>query len=136
MNIERHNAVIAEIKAHPEQWDQTDFYSACGTKHCYGGWAQVHAGKSPDETLAWRDARQWLELTASEANYLFNWDRTLAQLEAANVPHGYEEFGDWEPALLGSEYNTEGFNRFGYDADGYDTDGLNAQFELRPGVTP
>jgi uncharacterized protein YjbI with pentapeptide repeats len=35
--------VLAQIKAHPETHDQSEWHSDCGTKHCVAGWACVLA---------------------------------------------------------------------------------------------
>ena len=101
MNLERHRQVIERIKAEPVNWGQYIWHSPCGTRHCYAGWAEVLAkGKDWKLPEIWldvfranaeaieeavsqviQDAREWLELTEAEADYLFRAIRTLEELE-------------------------------------------------------
>ena len=101
MNIERHNAIIAKIEANPQCWDQTTWH--CGTAHCYAGHAQIESGVKPNVDTVRHDARIWLNLSRAEADYLFEGDRSLAELKAG--PAGYD---------------SDGYNCAGYDADGLD----------------
>jgi|SRR5580658_395910 hypothetical protein len=79
MNIENHKKVIKQIESDPECWDQTTWH--CGAKHCYAGWAQILSGKPENTAMACRDAREFLDLSHSEADYLFAPERTLVQLK-------------------------------------------------------
>ena len=107
MNLERHRQVIAHILAHPESWNQAVWHSDCGTEHCYAGLAQMFSmtqeWRPLDSSLdskGWRwlwngsskttqrsidhvirDAREWLDLTDEEAEYLFDAHRNLQELE-------------------------------------------------------
>jgi|GEM_PF-6564746 len=64
-------AVVNQILAHPETWDQSDYHSECGTTHCVAGWAQVLGGL-PATGAAYFDAKRLLGLTKTEADQLFD----------------------------------------------------------------
>ncbi len=94
MNATNFNAVLDQIKAHPEKWGQNSYH--CGTKHCFAGWAQILAGKydpevwrgrvctaSMEEYEALHDtAEEFLGISVNEACYLFSPDRTIEDFEA------------------------------------------------------
>lgn len=94
MNIERYRMVMWRIWADLRGWDQQYYHMskvgvdidaafcglhACGTTHCVAGWCQVLAAMpgSPYDI-----ARDWLELTERQAEYLFFHNRTLDDLNA------------------------------------------------------
>lgn len=85
-----------------------------------------------------QDARQFLQLTYVEANYLFDSSRTLEDFENFLDGAPYDVAGEYAYAAReGFVYDREGFDNRGYnchgiDRDGYDLDGLNEQFELKP----
>lgn len=107
MNLTRYRRIIRDIVAHPESHKQESWH--CGTSHCVAGHAHFHAigyktavGKDWDKlrervgslvhrfvthrfaqfrpTGAYSVAKDWLKLTESEADWLFNHGRTLAEL--------------------------------------------------------
>jgi hypothetical protein len=122
MNRELHERVIAQIKAHPETWDQSVWHSSCGTKHCYAGWAQILGGGQANEGTAREDAIQLLGLTKAEADYLFWLWRTVDELERGPV---YDEEGYDDDGFDCDGFDCDGFDRRGYNCDGYDRDGYN-----------
>lgn len=101
MNTINYQKVLDQITQHPETWDQYTWH--CGTTHCFAGWAQILSGQPACETTVRRDARIYLDLNLTEANYLFSRHRTLTDLTNA---------------LAG--YDRDGYNRDGYDCDGLD----------------
>ncbi len=138
MHKENFKLVIDKIKSCPETWYQGAWHRSCGTQHCFAGWAQILKGTQPMVRHVRQDARQFLQLTYTEANYLFESSRTLGDFEnfLAGVP--YDVAGEYAYAAReGFIYDREGFDNRGYnchgiDRDGYDIDGLNEQFELKP----
>lgn len=81
-------AVVNHIIDDPESWDQVEYHSWCGTKHCIAGWAQVLGGADVSSG-EWRmslsldassDAMKFLELTSDEACWLFSYDRTFDEI--------------------------------------------------------
>jgi len=109
--------IIEHIKAHPESWDQADWHSTCGTKHCIAGWTQIKAGKEPNWLEAASDASDYLGLTEYESQYLFASCRNM---------HDFDQVVD---GLRAGE-------RFIYD--GEDADGIGQsdliRVEVRGGV--
>lgn len=101
----RYRAVVEYIKAHPKEYNQSSWHSACGTTACFAGHAQIMSGKSPNRGTARRDARMWLGLTHYEADYLFDCCQRLEVIA--------------------------GFNRDGFDRDGYDRDDLDCMNKPR-----
>ena len=89
-NIENCKLVLQKIKENPDQWDQGSWH--CGSSHCFAGWAQILAGKEADSDAARRDARIFLGLTKYEADYYFDADRTLEDLETV-LEDGYDSDG-------------------------------------------
>ncbi|HMP07606.1 MAG TPA: hypothetical protein PJ982_14750 [Lacipirellulaceae bacterium] len=83
-------AVVNHILQHRETWDQKEWHSECGTKHCVAGWTQVMGGQPMDEDCVVDDAEELLGLSYDEANYLFSSDRTLYEIRAFAV-----NFRDW-----------------------------------------
>lgn len=81
MNIERMQTIIDRIKANPACWNQNIYHNECNTAHCLAGHAQIDSGKLPIKIDAMEDARTWLKLSSTEANYLFGSQRTLADFE-------------------------------------------------------
>jgi len=80
MNAANFAQVIAAIDADPSSWDQVEWHSWCMTTHCFAGHAQILSGVKRGETLrlfTQIDALRWLDLKASEADYLFNPSRTM-----------------------------------------------------------
>ena len=84
MNRKRMQAVIDQIEAHPETWDQGSW--RCGSKACFAGWAENHAKR---EAPAFYDAIwstrmvaiHWLALADWEANWLFASSRKLGDFK-------------------------------------------------------
>jgi hypothetical protein len=106
MNETNYRRVLEHIKAHPETWEQSNWH--CGTQHCIAGWSQIFAGKTPDDFTVRRDARQYLQISVLDADWLFAPHRTIA---------------DFDSFLLNG--STE------YDEDGYDKDELDCNFMPR-----
>lgn len=79
MNLARYQQVLDQIRNHPETWKQEVWHTQCGTKHCVAGWAQVLSGQ-PVSNMASEDARRWLDVSVSVADYLFASYRTLEDL--------------------------------------------------------
>ena len=102
---------VNQILLHPETWNQEEFHSPCGTKHCIAGWSQILSGQAPRAETVVEDARSALEISGRDAEYLFNSSRTL--VEIYSFATGYDLAG----------FNRGGYNRDGYDRDGYDRDG-------------
>ena len=78
MNRVRYKLVLAQITHHPKTWKQTVWH--CGSQHCFAGLAQVLAGSLPRADQTYFDAKDFLALTYSEADYLFAPGRTLQEL--------------------------------------------------------
>ena len=108
MNKEHYKKVLDQITQHPETWNQARWH--CGSSHCLAGWAKVLSGKPANDDTVRRDARIYLDLSLSEAEWLFATHRTLSDLT------DYDLDG----------YDLCGYNRAGYNCDGYDRDGLDA----------
>lgn len=90
MNKERLLAILDHIKKHPECHDQTRWESFCGTKRCIGGHSIVMFSDLCGPGLLnlnweifnfWKEACDLLDLSAMEANYLFDIDRTIEEIE-------------------------------------------------------
>jgi hypothetical protein len=120
MNRENFQKVLDQIQSHPETWKQSSWH--CGTTHCFAGWAQILAGKSPDGDTVRRDARMFLELSLADADYLFAQHRPLSDFREylATNRAGYNSAG-----YNSAGYDSDGYNRAGYDSAGYDSDGYN-----------
>jgi len=101
-------AVLAHIEAHPETWKQSSWH--CGTSHCFGGWAQIMAGRPASDASVRADARKWLGLTRYEADLLFD---------------GYNSIETIREVV--TELVSDGYNRDGYDRAYFDSDGLNPE---------
>ena len=125
MNVERYKLVLKHIEDNPENWDQTQWH--CGTSHCFGGWAQILAGKPADSLTVRRDAREFLGLNAKEANYLFDQNRTLNDFrnELIYGSDGFNLNGYRRDGFDHDGYSRNGYDRNGYDRAGYDDDGLD-----------
>lgn len=78
MNIQRFRQVLAYIEAHPEEWDQREW---CGTQCCIAGHAMQQSGLAFDDRtwggVVLIHARDWLEASPEEANWLFAADRHI-----------------------------------------------------------
>lgn len=105
MIIENLVAVMNRILSNPMAWDQTQWH--CGTGHCFGGHAQIMSGKEPDDATCKIDAREWLELTIQEADWLFSSYRTLPELHRFVLM-----------SAQGRDRDELGFNRFARDTKG------------------
>ena len=138
MHKENFKLVLDKITSCPETWYQGSWHGGCGTRHCFAGWAQTLKGMPPMVRYVRQDARQFLQLTYVEANYLFDSSRTLEDFENFLDGAPYDVAGEYAYAAReGFVYDREGFDNRGYnchgiDRDGYDLDGLNEQFELKP----
>jgi hypothetical protein len=118
MNLANWKLVIDQIKANPSCWKQSSWH--CGTSHCFGGWAQILSGKPADENTVRRDARVFLEISRTDADYYFSGDRIIEDFEwpltdEAKDNDGYDRAG----------YNRDGYDRAGYDRAGYDRAGYD-----------
>lgn len=124
MDRERFARVVAVIKEHPENWDQSIWH--CGTSHCFAGHAQLlSVGHLPDAYISdastlqvsvREDAAAWLDLSKGDADYFF---------------HPVRRLEDFEAAL---QVDDKGFDAYGYDADGFDKDGIDRLGFNREGV--
>ena len=123
MNQANYDTVIAKITENPDCWDQTEWH--CGTTHCFAGWAQILSGRQADGATTRRDARRWLELTWSEANYLFDAKRTIKDFRDGYGRAGYHRAGYDSAGYDSQGYGRDGYGRGGYFRDGYDSDGYN-----------
>jgi hypothetical protein len=145
LNRENFQKVLDKIESDPSCWKQDTWH--CGTKHCFAGWAQVLSGKPVSNATVRRDARIFLGLTYTEANYLFSPYRKMQDFrdflagETYNRDgynrdgynrDGYNHDGYNRAGYNRAGYNRDGYNHDGYDRDGYDRDGLNASNEPRP----
>lgn len=87
-------AAVNQILLHPETWDQSSWHSDCGTKHCFGGWCQILAGKKADNDTAEEDAAKALGLDFENEDDSEIMDRvfyggaTLDQLYGFAATHG------------------------------------------------
>jgi len=145
-DIENCKKVIEIIESQPNSWDQKNWHSECGTKHCVAGWAQILANKEVSNMYARRDARIFLKLTVKEANYFFDMHRTLEEIKVLADPNitdltsilpckppKYNEEGYDSEGFDRCGYNKEGFNRYGFDYEGYDKKGFNENGYNREG---
>lgn len=95
MNIERFRQVLEMIEANPEHWNQDDYH--CGTSHCFAGFCELAMlGLAATVTVAtvqvsrkpfgWRgvsdEAKEFLDISELEADYLFSCIRTLEDFRA------------------------------------------------------
>lgn len=95
MNQERYQKIIDQIREHPESWRQYTYHSACRTRHCIAGWAQMHRNGGTcdpwaNEGTIRDEAAEWLELLPSQVTYLFFSTRTFQELE-----YGYRDGYNW-----------------------------------------
>jgi hypothetical protein len=121
LNRENLKLVLDHIKADPHSWEQDDWHSECGTKHCFAGWAQILSGKPASNDTVIQDARIFLGLARAQAKYLFSCKRVLADFEAVlteGFRHDRDGFDD------NSLYDGDGFNRDGFNRDGFDHNSL------------
>ena len=125
LNRENLKLVLDHIKADPDTWDQTNWHSECGTKHCFAGWAQILSGKPLSLGTVRRDARIFLGLAKPEADYLFAGSRTLEDFEMVLTKGLYAHAGYNHDGYDHAGYDRVGFNRDGYDRDGYDREGYD-----------
>ena len=91
---------VNQILAHPETWNQKEWHSECGTKHCIAGWCQILSGK-PSSDQAKEDAKEALGISESDADYLFRGGCSLGEIY-----------------YFAQHFNRDGFNRDGFDRDG------------------
>lgn len=155
---QRINIVLDYIKAYPERWNQELWHTPnaypvvndrgetgnCGTAYCFAGYAQhffaPHDRPSFSSCSNSPLAPSTLQIAASiygfgevEAEYYFNSERTLEELETARWPwFDHEGFG--QDGYDRNGYDPDGFNSTGYDAQGYDMQGDNAFGDPRPGA--
>ena len=125
MNLENFNKVLAQIEANPSCWNQEDWH--CGSSHCFGGWAQILSGKEANLETVRGDAREYLNISAVDANWLFRGTRTLEEIKSfPNLGHGsFDPDGFDRDGFDRLGYNRSGYNRSGYDRSGYNRDGYN-----------
>jgi hypothetical protein len=113
MNKENIQKFIDLVKSNPACWDQAHWH--CGTTHCFAGHGQIMSGRPANTETVRKDARIFYDLNKGDADWAFNPNRTLEDIEQLVVSNGYDCDG----------YNRDGYNRYGYDCDGYDCDGLD-----------
>lgn len=151
MNLENFKKVVDHIKANPDTWYQGSWHSegsewGCGTAHCLAGHCQVtFMGLPADDATARRDGRIYLDLTALEADCLFDEDRTLPGFEKVLQRGGLYDSRDLDLDGFDSDgfdrvgldragFNRAGFNRAGFDRAGFDRDGLDRDGFDRDGL--
>jgi hypothetical protein len=138
--------VLAVIRANPESWDQGNYHSACGTKHCMSGWAQLlhlrNAGVLDPalvQAVIGQPANRYHRLTVIAArkflqlsNRLFGWAidhrRTLFELESLAA---FLELNPSGRGIDGRDFL--GYDRANYGPDGFDDDGFDAKGNDRHG---
>ncbi len=98
-------AVINQILKAPETWEQKNWHSSCGTKHCFAGWAQILGGGNPQDVSAQSDATRFLEISPYEASILFAGDATLPML--------YSFARDYSAGRDAAGYTRAGYDRAG-----------------------
>ncbi len=98
---------INQILLHPETWQQSNWHSGCGTKHCIAGWCQILSGKEQSQD-AMEDAKKSLGITDFEASQLFRSNCTISEMY-----------------YFAENFDRAGFNRDGFDRDGFDRAGFN-----------
>ena len=119
MNAENFVRVLNWIKSNPEHWDQAHWH--CSTVNRFGGLVQIMSGKQFSANVVRRNARVFLDVSMSEADYLFSKDRTIGDFERFLSNRvdldrdGFDRAG----------FDREGFDRTGFDHHGFDRDGLN-----------
>jgi hypothetical protein len=135
MNLENFNKVLAVIEADPSKWNQGEWHSECGTKHCIAGWSQILAGRKANINTVRGDAREFLDLTSFEAEWLFNPRRTIDNFKAVSSGKFlcYDSNGYDSDGYDSDGYDRDGYNRYGYDRDGYDSDGYDRDGYIRAG---
>jgi len=77
--------VLAQLRAHPETWDQESWHSECGTTHCCAGWAVVLAGDAgavAERRLGTAAAAKLLLGGGNHPFGCFDRDRVIPWLEA------------------------------------------------------
>ena len=79
MHITRFKTILNRIKSNPECWNQKIWHF--GTSHCFAGHAQIDSGNEIDTWNAYNNAKQWLNLTESECDYIFNKSTTIENFE-------------------------------------------------------
>lgn len=124
MNLAKFDAVLAQIKAHPETWNQGAWH--CGSAHCFAGWLQVMGGYEESWDYAPADARSELGITAVEAEWLFDACRTIEDFERfrlSKAPNVHAPM--WFDGVDADGFGLDGFNRDGYDRNGFDSQGFN-----------
>lgn len=87
MNKELIRNTINHILDNRNNWDQGDWYQVkpdCGTCCCFAGWVVELSGKDTkslrSQSSVGRTARELLQINRSDADYLFDADRTLTEL--------------------------------------------------------
>ena len=85
--------IIEQVTKHPETWDQGQWHSACGAKHCIAGWAvnlsgnagrmleRLHGTATAAELLLWRPGVELPSFDASASE-----DETLGRLRKMVQP--------------------------------------------------
>jgi hypothetical protein len=121
-------AAVNQILAHPETWDQSQWHSHCGTKHCIAGWCQILAGLRRDDATASSDAANALGISSRDATFLFQGNRTIGQIYhfAKNFNRaGFDRAGFNRAGFNRAGFDRAGFNRAGFNRAGFDRDGFN-----------
>jgi hypothetical protein len=81
MNVELYKLILDQINTDPYSWKQQDWHSPCGTSHCVAGWAEyLTTGESINIAKTESIARKALDLTSTQAEYLFSPVRDLGEL--------------------------------------------------------
>lgn len=81
MNKENFKLILDKIKKDPNSWDQNEWHSTCGTKHCFAGHCQIEMGRSINADTVREDAAEFLEIPPTESWVLFDVENTIEDFE-------------------------------------------------------
>lgn len=73
-------AAVDHILLHPETWDQGVWHWQ--TRHCFGGWCQILAGRPAGSSSVFSDLMQFGEVSRDDAGWLVDQDRSLLLTDA------------------------------------------------------
>lgn len=129
-------AVVNQITQHREMWDQTNYHSDCGTKHCVAGWAQILGGRPVTHRYPNIEAQALLGLSDVDAAWLFAGHRTLPEIYSfAKARLGEHIDGRGCDGYDRDGYDRDGYSRKGYDRAGFSRDGYNCFGRDRDGYS-
>jgi hypothetical protein len=123
MNKEHFADILNTIEANPSCWDQARWH--CGSSHCFAGWAQLKSGKPAVVSFVRRDAREWLDISKVDADWLFAVDRTIDDFKWFLTSEGFDCEGYDCNGYDRNGYARNGYDRYGYDRNGYALDGYD-----------